>query len=328
MIDLQDIAMLALGLGVLIAGGELLVRGASAIALRLNISKLVVGLTIVAFGTSSPELFISVQSALKGSADMAMGNVVGSNICNLALVLGLTALLSNIPVERNTIRLDWPMAMGSALLLYAFVSFGDLGQVHGIIFLAIISAYVWYIVRQSMRETKERLRAELYENPEYAEQHQAKTPLMTWVTDSVFVLLGCAGLYYGSEWFVGTAEKVFTSMGVSPRVVGLMVLAVGTSLPELVTSVVAAYRKNTDLALGNLIGSNIFNILSILGITSILQPIQVSEAMKNIDIIWMLAITLLILPFMVYRKRIVRIHGIVLIGVYAYYVYSVLVSGA
>lgn len=326
MISFQDIAMLLLGLVVLITGGELLVRGASAIALRLNISKLVVGLTIVAFGTSSPELFISIQSALKGSPDMAMGNVIGSNICNLALVLGLTAVLSSIPVERSSIRLDWPMAMGSSLLLYILVSItGSINWIGGLVFVTILATYLVFIIRKSMRDTKERMRLEKMNNPNDVDEHSQTAPLSQWLLDGLFVLLGCAGLYYGSEWFVGTAEKVFTDMGVSPRVVGLMVLAVGTSLPELVTSMVAAYRNNTELALGNLIGSNIFNVLSILGITSIVKTINVSAEIIQVDMLWMLGITLLILPFMVYKKRILRVHGAILLGIYGYYVYNVLV---
>ena len=324
MIAIQDIAMLLLGLGVLIFGGELLVRGASAIALRLNISKMVVGLTIVAFGTSSPELFISVQSALKGSSDMAMGNVIGSNICNLALVLGLTAVLSSIPVERNSIRFDWPMAMFSSVLLYVFIYMGDLNWVEGIVFVTILLSYLTFIIRKSRQEMKEKMRQELLDNPDIIHAHTIKVTFNQWLIDIVFVILGCAGLYYGSEWFVGTAEKVFTELGVEPRIIGLMVLAVGTSLPELATSIVAAYRGNTDLALGNLIGSNIFNVLSILGITSILEPIKVSQAILDVDMIWMLGITLIILPFMVYKKRIVRWHGVILLGIYGFYVYSVL----
>lgn len=324
MIATHDIAMLVLGLGVLIAGGELLVRGASAIALRLNISRLVVGLTIVAFGTSSPELFISVQSALNGSPDMAMGNVVGSNICNLALVLGLTAVLANIPVDRNTIRFDWPMAMFSCVLLYIFVYKGELDWVEGSVFMVILLAYLIFIIRKSRQEMKAKIRQDMLDNPDAIHLHTVKVALSQWLLDGFFVVLGCAGLYYGSEWFVGTAEKVFTDLGVEPRVIGLMVLAVGTSLPELATSMVAAFRNNTDLALGNLIGSNIFNILSILGITSILKPINVSSAILNVDMIWMMGVTLLILPFMVYKRRILRIHGIILLGVYGYYVYSVL----
>ena len=325
MISIEDTAMLLLGLGVLIAGGELLVRGASAIALRLNISKLVVGLTIVAFGTSSPELFISIQSALKGSPDMAMGNVIGSNICNLALVLGLTAVLSAIPVERNSIRLDWPLAMGSSLLLYILILiFGEINWMIGAVFVGILVTYLTFTIRKSRQETRERLKMEQLNNSGTFEQAEKDAPLSQWLLDGLFMLLGCAGLYYGSEWFVGTAEKVFTNMGVSPRVVGLMVLAVGTSLPELATSMVAAYRKNTEMALGNLIGSNIFNVLSILGITSIVQTINVSPEIVEVDMIWMLGITLLILPFMVYKKRILRIHGFALLGVYAYYVYHVL----
>lgn len=313
-----------MGLVVLIAGGELLVRGASAIAYRMSISRLVVGLTIVAFGTSSPELFISVQSALKGSADMAMGNVIGSNICNLALVLGLTAVLARIPVDENSIKIDWPMAMGSSILLYVLVQFGDLNWIEGIVFVSILVVYIVYVIRKSRKENKAKakLQAALDTDDDAVEEAEKGASAQQWALDILWLALGCTGLYFGSEWFVGSAESIFLELGVSKRVIGLMVLALGTSLPELVTSIVAAYRGNTDLALGNLIGSNIFNILSILGITSIVQPIAVSDAIKEVDMVWMLAITFLLFPLMWYKRKMFRVQGLILLSIYVFYVFT------
>ena len=321
---LQQFFELFMGLVVLIAGGELLVRGASAIAYRMSISRLVVGLTIVAFGTSSPELFISVQSALKDSADMAMGNVIGSNICNLGLVLGLTAILARIPVDENSIKIDWPMAMGSSILLFVLVQFGDLNWIEGIIFVSILVTYITYVIRKSRKENKNKAKLEAALNEDEEEEEEDETLWKQWALDLTWLVLGCTGLYFGSEWFVGSAEEIFLGFGVSKRVIGLMVLALGTSLPELATSIIAAYRGNTDLALGNLIGSNIFNILSILGITSIVKSIAVSDTIKHVDMVWMLGITFLVLPLMWYKRKIVRIHGVILLAFYGCYVYTVL----
>ncbi len=317
-----DFVFLILGLVVLIAGGDFLVRGASRVALRLRISPLVVGLTIVAFGTSAPELFISIQSALSGSPDMAMGNVIGSNICNLALVLGVTSIFSPIQVNANSIKIDWPMAMGSSMLLFILVAEGYLKRTEGILFVIILGAYVFFLINRSRRDNKQKF-AELAED-EVIEKEA--TNWTHWIVDFGWVALGCLGLYFGSEWFVGGAKKLFQEMGVSERIIGILVLAIGTSLPELVTSIVAAIKKNTDLAIGNLMGSNIFNVLSILGITSIIQDIQVSNAIKEYDMLWMLGITLVLLPMMVVNRKVGRIQGGILLSIYIYYTYSILVS--
>ena len=262
---LADFFELFIGLIVLIAGGELLVRGASAIAYRMSISRLVVGLTIVAFGTSSPELFISVQSALDGHSDMALGNVIGSNICNLALVLGVTAVISKIPVDNSSIKLDWPVAMGSSILLFLLLYWDQrLDWWEGAFFVTTLVIYITYVIRKSRKENKKKAKLEAELNLNEEEKPKEKESLKQWGVDILWLVLGCVGLYFGSDWLVDSAVRIFKGFGVNERVIGLMVLALGTSLPELATSVVAAYRGNTDLALGNLIGSNIFNVLSIL----------------------------------------------------------------
>jgi len=312
------ISLLFVGLVVLIAGGDYLVKGSSSIALRLHLSPLVVGLTIVAFGTSAPELLISIQSALSGSPDIAMGNVIGSNICNLALVLGITALINPVKVSSISLRVDWPTTMGVSLLLYVFVKEGYVNRYEGVLFIIILFIYSFLVIRKSRKDTlaARKLQSES-EIPDEPTQHLWK--------DLVFILLGCAGLYYGSEWFVGSVQQIARQFGVEERVIGLTVVAIGTSLPELVTACVASYKGQTDLALGNLMGSNIFNILSILGITSIIQEIEVDDQILNSDIIWMLVITLLVLPLMVSSRRISRIDGFILITVYIVYIYLVIV---
>lgn len=311
------VVLLIIGLIVLIVGGDYLVRGSSSIALRLHLSPLVVGLTIVSFGTSAPELLISVQSAIKGSPDITMGNVVGSNICNLALVLGLTAVISPVKVQPNSIKIDWPMTMGSSLLLFLVVREGLLSSFEGIIFLVAISIYLFLIIRQSRINIKSQKI-----NSENSDDIPDAPSKQIW-KDVLFIIIGCVALYYGSEWFVTSAKDLAISIGVEERVVGLTVVALGTSLPELVTAAVASYKGETDLALGNLMGSNIFNILSILGITAIIKPVLVNAEILNKDIIWMLLITLLILPLMVVRRVVGRADGIVLLIVYAVYVYTV-----
>ena len=312
----STIVILIIGLIVLIIGGDYLVRGSSSIALRLHLSPLVVGLTIVAFGTSAPELVISVQSALKGSPDLAMGNVVGSNICNLALVLGLTAVINPVKVSTNSIRVDWPMTMGASILLFLVIRDLELKAPEGILFVVVLSIYLFYIIRQSRKDIMA-ARAENDSIPDAPSKQIWK--------DIFFIAIGCAGLYYGSEWFVGSAKDLALSLGVEERVVGLTVVALGTSLPELVTAAVASQKGQTDLALGNLMGSNIFNILSILGITSIIKSINIHTEILNKDIIWMLLITLMILPLMVIRKEVGRVDGVILLVVYTIYIYTVVI---
>ena len=310
---LTSFLLLLAGLVVLVGGGELLVRGASSIALRLHLSPLVVGLTIVAFGTSAPELFISVQSALEGSPDLAMGNVIGSNICNLALVLGLTAVIAKVPVQNDSLQIDWPVTMGSSLLLYLLVGDNLVGRREGILFVSVLVIYTVWIIRRSRKENLA-ARAVAEEVPDTS----AHIGL-----DILFIILGVVGLTVGSDWFVSGAKDIALEFEVSERIIGITVLALGTSLPELATAIVAAMKKETDIALGNLMGSNIFNVLSILGITSIIQPIRVNDIIIHSDMIWMLAITFLILPMMLYRRTIARLEGLILLGIYGYYIYSV-----
>jgi cation:H+ antiporter len=315
------ITTLIIGLIILILGGDYLVKGASSIALRLNLSPLVVGLTIVAFGTSAPELLISIQSALKGSPDIATGNVIGSNICNLGLVLGVAAVIRPVIVRRESLVIDWPVTMGSSILLFVVMKKGCITAWDGILFVAILSAFLIYMIKRSKTEYQG------IEVLDMAEETKGvpDAPKKQIVKDIVFIILGSLGLYYGSEWFVGSVKTLALEAGIEERVVGLTLVALGTSLPELVTAAVASYKGHTDLAIGNLMGSNIFNILSILGITSIVKTITVNEEMLNKDLIWMLLITLMILPLMIIKRKVGRIDGALLILVYVVYIYFVVV---
>jgi len=314
---LQDIGLLIVGLFVLIIGGDFLVRGASSIALRAHISPLVVGLTIVAFGTSAPELLISINAALSGSPDLAMGNVIGSNICNLALVLGVTVLIGPVKVNADSIKIDWPVAMISALLLFWWARDGELGISEGLFFVFFLLSYTFYIIRKSRIENKAAIALE-------EELEVADGPSSSWGKDLLFLAIGGVGLYFGSDWFVGGAKSLATFLGVSQRVIGITVLALGTSLPELVTAIVASFKRETDLALGNLMGSNIFNILSILGITSLIQPIAINKTLLAVDMFWMLGITLIIFPMMLINRKLGKIEGIILLCIYVYYTYTVI----
>lgn len=314
---IYTILVLLAGLVFLIVGGDFLVRGSSGIALRAKISPLVVGLTVVAFGTSAPELLVSVQSALSGNPDIAMGNVIGSNICNLALVLGVTAVILPIGINSNSIIIDWPVTMGASLLLFVLTLDGWVNTWEGFLFVGLLIIYTVLIIRKSRKETKAGLleREALEELPE-----PAGNPAL----DFVFMVIGGAGLYYGSEWFVDSARTLAIHLGVTERVISITIVALGTSLPELVTSAIASFKKQSDLAVGNLMGSNIFNILSILGITSLVKEVKVNEMMLEVDMVWMLAVTAIILPMMIIKRRISRIEGGVLLAVYCFYTYTVI----
>ena len=298
-------------------GGDFLVRGATSLALRLHMTPLVVGLTIVAFGTSAPELLISLSAALSGSPDLAMGNVVGSNICNLALVLGVTILIGPVRVSPDTIRIDWPVTMGSSLLLFYVVRDNSLGIYEGIFFVLSLIAYTFFIIRRSRMKMKAEITKE-------KELDVPDLPSKNLRKDIGVIIIGSVGLYFGAKWFVIGAKELALFLEVSQRVIGITVVALGTSLPELVTSMVASFKKETDLALGNLLGSNIFNVLSILGITSIVKEIHVSDIIHQVDMLWMLGITLLILPLMLFQRKLARTEGVILLLVYVYYIYSVI----
>jgi len=310
-----NILILFAGLVVLILGGDFLIKGSSSFALKMKLSPLVVGLTIVAFGTSAPELLISVKAALNNSPDLAMGNVIGSNICNLALVLGLTAIISPIYVKRNTIWIDWPMTMGSSLLLYILVREGFINSYEGLIFILILVLYLFFVIRKS--------RKDINVARELQQEFNLPKSSSTYLKDFTYIAIGSVGLFFGAELFVSSAQDLARNLGIEERIIGITVVALGTSLPELVTATVASFKKETDLALGNLMGSNIFNILSILGITSIIKEIEVSDVILNTDIIWMLGITLIILPMMLSKRQIGRVEGAILLFIYIYYTYTV-----
>lgn len=302
--------LLLLGFGALIAGGEFLVRGAAGLALKAKISPMVIGLTVVSLGTSAPELFASIQAALMGNPDISIGNVIGSNIANLGLVLAITVMIFPLSVDRSVLKKEWPMLIAFSLAFLFLSLDGRLGMWDGILLVAAMLTFIIYLVVKSTRK------------------HEITTPANTvgnhkkhnfW-TLAGLIIVGGIGLYFGSEWFLEGAIDIAKRFNVSDHVIGVTLVAFGTSIPELVASGIAAFRKQTDISLGNLIGSNIFNISGVLGVTAILCPLEVDTHILQHDFIWMLAIALLLFPIIWFGKKITRFNGLILLVCYTTYI--------
>jgi cation:H+ antiporter len=310
----MDYFYLVLGFIVLLISGDLLVKSGVALASHFRISTLAIGVTVVSMGTSAPELVVSIGAALKDLPDMAIGNVVGSNISNIALVLGLTAVIINIPVNKNSVRFDWPFMMFASLVFYIFILDGKLSFFEGVIFISLLIVFVLWSVRQS--------RLELSRINHVFSKARYTVPLSV-----LLLLVSSAGLYFGATWLVESAVSIAHRLGISERVISVTIIAFGTSVPELATSVMAAIKKQLDISIGNIIGSNIFNIFGILGITSLIKSIPVSLEMRY-DIYWMLAISVLLLFFMLPSGRALlsRWKGAVLLMVYLSYIFLVFKS--
>jgi cation:H+ antiporter len=310
----MDYFLLVVGLAVLILGGDFLVKGAVGIAVKAKVSTLVIAMTVVSFGTSAPELLVSISAAFEeGEANhMSIGNVIGSNIANLSLVLGITALVSSIPVDRNSIRQDWPMMLFASILFVLVMLDFQIVRWEGIVLFSILIVFTIYMILKSRKQSS------LVQNIDVdIPDEKELTP--SWKS-LLFIAGGVLGLYFGSEWLLTGAKNIATSFGVSPYIISVTIVAFGTSVPELVTSAVAAYRKEADIAVGNLIGSNIFNILSVIGITSIITDVKLPESVLYNDAIWMMGIVLLILPMMLGKRIIQRWHGLILVAYYLTYV--------
>ncbi len=312
---------LIFGLLILIVSGEFLVRGAVGIAKKFQISTLVIGMTVISFGTSAPELIVSVNAAIGGHPEIAIGNVIGSNIANIALVLGITVLILPLIVDRNTKRIDYPMMLLAALLFAVFALNGSIDFLEGIILFIILVLFTYFLIRNSRKATK------LLNSTgaTKADEELGKTS-QNMVVSLTYLAVGLIGLYFGAGWLVDGASSIALHFGMEERVIGVTVVALGTSAPELITSVVAAYRKEADISIGNLIGSNIFNIMAVIGIAAMIQPIEVSEATINIDMIWMIGITIALLPLMLIGKKLGRFKGVMLISTYIVYIALLLVT--
>ena len=285
--------------------------GASAIAARLGLSAGLIGLTVVAFGTSAPELLVSITAALKGTSDIAIGNVVGSNISNITLVLGTTALIYPVLITRSILKLDYTFTLITTVIFFLLSWNGLISLTEGIVLVILLIAVNFYFFKKIER---------IEFDEDDATRLQRKSPIFA-VT---MILIGITGLYFGSELFVDNGVLIAETLGISERIIGVTVIAIGTSLPELATSVMAAIKKETDIAIGNILGSNIMNVLCIVGITAIVKPIQVSELFIYSDYLWMIGFTLLIFPLMRINWNISRISGVILLAGYGVYLYLLL----
>ena len=312
----MDVVLMLLGFVLLVVGGDFLVRASVALSLRLNISKMVIGLTVVSFATSLPELLVSLNAALNGSPSIAINNVVGSNIANIGLVLGITALIGTIYVDKTFYKFNWPVLMLFSMLFYYFLSNDNqLTTLEGAILFIGLIVFVISILRKSS----------------YVEPDDSIDQL-TVVSNfkiGVWLLIGGTALYFGSDWLVKGAIVIAQEIGVSEAVISVSIIAVGTSVPELAASVMAVVRNEKAISLGNLIGSNIFNIGSVLGLTAMIKPIIVEDPLiVSRDLIWMLVFAAILLPlaFILKRHELKKTEGFVLVFIYGIFIYMVFMS--
>ena len=304
--------LLVLGFIILLVGGKILVDGASGIAVKLGMSAGLIGLTIVAFGTSAPELLVSVNAALKGNSDIAIGNVIGSNIANIGLVLGISGIFYPILIRKSHLRFDYMVTLLVSLLFFGLSYNGLIETWEGILLFSLFIVFNVYLFKSSGEE-----------NP-VVEEDIEQVKSFSWFRSLIYFAGGIVGLYFGSELLVENAVLISREFGVSERIIGVTVIAIGTSLPELITSIIAALSKRTDLALGNILGSNIMNILSIIGITAIIMPIGVSQEFINSDFFWMIGITLLLFILMRTKMQISKVEGSLLLVSYFAYLFFLL----
>jgi cation:H+ antiporter len=319
---LTHVLFFLLGLAALVVGAEALVRGASKIALSLGISPLVVGLTIVAVGTSSPEVAVSVGAVLSGNTDIAVGNVVGSNVFNVLFILGISALITPLVVHSQIIRQEVPIMIGASVILAVMILDGSLGRLESALLLALLVGYVIFLVRQSRAET-----AEIRDEYQGAAARRDAGWDSHWAVQVLLIAAGLGLLVLGSGWLVDSAVAFARAFGVSDLVIGLTIIAAGTSMPEVATSIMAAVRGERDIAVGNVIGSNTFNILGCLGISGVVSAsgLDIAPAVLNFDVWVMIAVAVACLPVLLLRQQIGRKRGLLFLAYYgAYVVYLIL----
>lgn len=312
----MNFLFILLGLTLLILGGNWLLKSAVALSLRLNIPKIVIGMTVVSFATSAPELIVSINAALNNASDLALGNVIGSNIANLGLVLGVTLLFGSMDVLKSFYKTDWPMMMLASLILYyMLINDSLISQLEGVILFASLVIFLVYLLKFQKKAV-----VEVEELPE----DNIELPLYKTM---FFLSIGGAALWGGSEFLIKGATALAQQFGVTERVIGVTVVSVGTSIPELAASIIAIIKKEKAISLGNLIGSNIFNILAVLGLTSIITPISVvDDRLLTNDILWMLAIAFIVLP-LVFIPKGLRLNwkdGLLLIVFYVFFIFQTL----
>ncbi|WP_300797667.1 calcium/sodium antiporter [uncultured Alistipes sp.] len=315
----MDILLLIVGLGLILAGANFLTDGSAAVAQRLRVPEFIIGLTIVAVGTSTPELVVSVLSAIAGKSDVAIGNIVGSNIFNVFVILGICALIRPLPLTRSTIRRDIPIGMAVSLLLFVLASDAllhlgptdRLGRGDGILMLILYIALMWYTIRAAGRT-------------EEAPAEGAKAPMAAWLA-AVMIVGGLAGLVFGGELFLDSATALARQLGVSESVIAITLVAGGTSLPELASSVVSLIKGKADMALGNVIGSNIANILLILGLSATINPLTMGGiTTTDLAVVILTSLLLFLTAFTFRRKAVDRWEGVIFLVIYALYIWQLI----
>jgi cation:H+ antiporter len=311
----MSIFYVIVGLILLVIGGEFLVRASIGLSFKLNISKMVIGMTVVSFATSAPELLVSLQAALDGSPAIAINNVIGSNIANIALVLGVTAMIGPITVSKEFYKLNWPVMMLFSLLLYYFLwNDNALTQLEGMLLLLGLAIFLFVLIRSARKE--EVVTAEVDDT----------LALVGYGKIVVWLLIGAASLYFGSVFLVDGAKEIAQNMGVSEGVISITMIAIGTSVPELAASIIAVIKGEKAISLGNLIGSNIFNIASVLGLTALIKEIPVTEVqILSRDIFWMLGFSAILIPLVFIPKKFMigRFKGVFLFLGYSLFIYFV-----
>ncbi len=308
-----NILYVFIGLALLVVGGEFLVRSSVALSFKLKLSRMVIGLTVVSFATSAPELLVSIQAALNGLSDIALGNVIGSNIANIGLVMGITAIIGPLAIDKDFFRFNWPVMVLLSFAMFLFLSNdGVLSFVEGAILFIALIVYLFLLIRRSRKTPT----AEV-EEVDAALEKTTNFKIVVWL------LIGGSALYFGSELLVNGAEHIAKSIGISEGVIAVTLIAIGTSVPELAASVIAALKQEKAISLGNLIGSNIFNIASVLGITSMIQPIRVKDAvLMEVNMYWMLGFALVLLPLAFIPKFMVlnRFKGFLILIAYCVFI--------
>jgi len=322
----STILFLVGGLVLLVLGAEWLVRGASSIATRLGIAPIVIGLTVVAFGTGAPEMAVSIGASVSGNADVSLGNVVGSNIVNILFILGVSAVFGGLSIEQRLIRIDIPLLTVISFVTLGLALNGSFGRIEGAVFFVSLLVYTGWLIRNARRESKA-VEAEYVSEVASLEGSTVQKPLLLQI---LLVIAGLALLVLGAQWLVDAATEIAVSLGVSDLVIGLTIVAAGTSLPELATSVMAAIRGQRDIAVGNVVGSNLFNLLGVLGASAAISKngVSVADAALRLDIPVMIAATIVLIPICWNGFQIKRWEGILLAAFYvAYVAYLILESG-
>ena len=323
--EMMILAMIG-GLAILVVGAEIMVRGASRLAASVGVPPLIIGLTIVAFGTSSPELAVSLQSAISGQPEIALGNIIGSNILNVLLILGASALITPLLVAQQLVRLDVPIMIGASVLVWVLALNGTLGRFEGAALFVCMLVYLGFLLWQSQRERNEAVKAE------YAAEYAERVPrnIGHVLLNIALIVAGLAMLVFGSQLFVDGASNLARFFGLSELVIGLTIVAIGTSMPEIAASLLAAFKGERDIAVGNIVGSNIFNLLSVLGLAALFAPngIPVSPAVLGVDLPFMVAVAVACLPIFLTGNVIARWEGTVFLGYYVAYTLYLLLDAA